>query len=111
MSVIKTNWEKVGGSGEGTVWKPMVVGDAVEGRYVKKEVSVGANKSNMYSLEQNDGEIIKVWGSTVIDGAFDNISSGLMVRIEYLGEETGKNNRKYKNYDIYKGIVTPSEDL
>jgi hypothetical protein len=51
----------------------------------------------MYSLETPDG-IVKVWGSTVLDGRMDKIEVGKTIKIESLGKAQGKN---YYLFNVY----------
>lgn len=79
----------------------------VQGVYTSKKTNVGPNKSNMYMLRTEDGTV-GVWGSTVIDSKFEQISMGSEVKVEFLGVETGKTGKEYKDYKVqYK----PSEDV
>lgn len=86
------------------------VGDSIEGRYIGKKENVGKNKSNVYTLETEDGRKIGVWGSTVLDSKFQNIGIGKMVAIEYLGEKTGKTGSRYKDYKVGTGIDVVGDD-
>lgn len=88
------------GSGGGESWKPENVGDVVFGTYRAMKTNVGKHNSNVYVI-QEDGkdETTSVWGSTVIDGRFEEIPVGSRVKIEYLGEVSGKS-AKYKDYKI-----------
>ena len=76
----------------------------VEGVYVNKDTEVGPNKSNMYHLEQGDGSIVKVWGSTVLDNKFaelekESVFGQTKVKITFLGMEKGKRG-EYKNWKL-----------
>lgn len=73
----------------------------IEGIYKKKEEDVGPNNSRMYSFETEKG-LLKVWGSTVLDGRMDKIPLGANVRIESLGKPQGKN---------YYNFIVSVEDL
>jgi hypothetical protein len=62
---------------------------------------------NVYDLETADG-VKTVFGSTVIDGKITADKMDSVVRIEFLGMETGiKSGREYKNFKISFG--TPKE--
>lgn len=72
------------GSGGGESWKPENVGDVVFGTYRAMKTNVGKHNSNVYVI-QEDGkdETTSVWGSTVIDGRFEEIPVGSRVKIEF----------------------------
>ena len=59
------------------------------GLLVKIKKEVGKFKSNVYSFIQEDGEILKVWGSTTTDDKLDDIHIGKFVILRYLGMEKG----------------------
>ncbi len=84
----------------------LTVGDSIEGVYVSKKENVGANSSNVYALRTAGGELVGVWGSTVIDAQFDNISLGSEVALEYLGLRKPKSGGKpYKDFFVGIGEV------
>jgi hypothetical protein len=96
----KDEWIEAGAM-EGEVWTPEKEGDIIQGQYVGVETGVGVNKSNLYSLkEENKDEPTKVWGSKVLDAKFAEIEVGNMVQIEYLGREKGDKPQPYKNYRV-----------
>jgi hypothetical protein len=87
---------------------PLTEGDSVEGRYISKKEDVGANKSNVYVIQTEDGELVGVWGSTVIDAKFANIEIGSQVAIEYVGVKKAKvGNKTYK--DFFVGVAEEAE--
>lgn len=72
----------------------------VIGTYKAQKSNVGPNNSNMYMLrEDGEDEDTGVWGSTVIDGRFDEIPIGSRVRVEYLGKKEGKRGQ-FKDYSV-----------
>ncbi len=70
------------------------------GLLVEIRSNIGENKSHVYELVQKDGESLQVWGSTTIDGKLNPSDIGKFVKLEYLGMETGKSGRDYKNIDV-----------
>lgn len=87
------------GSGSGDAWIP-TERPTIFGTYKAKKSNVGPNNSNMYMIREDDKEEdTGVWGSTVLDGRFDEIPVGSRVKIDYLGEEKGKR-ATYKNYKV-----------
>lgn len=99
MTKNKDDWTKVEMS---PAWKPEKEGDSVEGLFTRMEENVGDNNSNMYYLEQDNGETIGVWGSTVLDVRLKNVKVGEMVKVVYQGvKKSEKTKRDYKDYDVY----------
>jgi len=76
----------------------------VQGKYVKKDTDVGENGSNMYKLEQEDGSIVSVWGSTVLDNKMDNVGIGQTIQIKFLGKKPSPN-RKGKEYKDFAVLI------
>jgi|TARA_Y100000296_G_C5176928_1_gene260641 hypothetical protein len=76
--------------------------DTIQGVYTGKKENVGVNKSTIYILDVK-GENIGVWGSTVLDGRFENIKEGTEVKIEYLGyKDAEKGGKSYKDYRVFQ---------
>jgi hypothetical protein len=85
-------------------------GDSIEGVYVSKKENVGANSSNVYVLKTDEGELVGVWGSTVIDAKFENIALNTEVAIEFVGMKTPKKGGKqYKDFFVGVGEVLEPE--
>ena|ERR1051325_10206396 len=70
------------------------------GKFVRVKTNVGAHNSNVYVMRKEDGTELGVWGSTVINGRFEEIPVGSLVKIEALGEVKSKTGTKYKDYLI-----------
>lgn len=91
-------WKKVEQS---PTWDYKVDNEFV-GIYISREENVGPNNSNLYNFEKKNGEMIAVWGSSVLDVRFKNLKFGEEVKIEYLGkqksEQTG---REYHAFEVY----------
>ena len=101
MSDIK--WQEVRGNSD---FHDFDAKPILEGRYVKLEENVGANKSNVYHIETEDDEIIKVWGCTVLDDRFANIPIGTMVQIEL----KNKVPNRYGNLTLIYAVRRAVED-
>ncbi len=71
----------------------------------------GDNKSTVYELVQKDGESLRVWGSTTMDNKIQPSDVGKFVKIAYLGTETSKRGKEYKNIDVefYIGDPLPAQ--
>ena len=99
MSDIK--WQEVRGNSDFHDFDSEPI---LEGKYVKLEENVGANKSNVYHIEATEGdETIKVWGCTVLDDRFANIPIGTMVQIEL----KNKVPNRYGNLTLIYAVRVP----
>ena len=80
-------------------WKPEA-GAKLEGKLVNKENGIGANDSMLYTIEQEDGEKVKIWGSTALNPLLEEIMIGTNIQIEFCGMEknpaTGRNFKSFK---------------
>lgn len=86
------------GSGSSKAWDREGV---LVGLYAGKKTNVGPNNSNLYLIEvEGEEEQIGVWGSTVLDGRFEEIPEGSLVKIECLGKETSKRGNQFTNYKV-----------
>jgi hypothetical protein len=84
----------------------------LEGLLTQKKTNVGANNSNVYIIELKDkpGEIVNVWGSTVLDTKLAQVNVGEEVRIEYMGEvESKKGGRKYRDFKLFHRLAALKE--
>lgn len=85
-------------TGQSTAWDEKGV---LVGKYIRVKTDVGVHKSNVYVLRKEDGTELGVWGSTVIDGRFEEIPQRSLVSIEYAGDKTPRNGGKpYKEFAI-----------
>lgn len=85
-----------------TTWnKDLTVGATLEGRYLKKEVFEGNYGTSVkYVIETEAGEKLGVYSSASLLNQFKNIPEGSYVWITYNGEETSKNGRPVKVYEV-----------
>ena len=67
-------------------WSYEQVSDAVMGVYLNSQDEVGENKSKVYNLEQPNGKVISVWGSTVLNHKMNLVKFGDDIKIVYLGK-------------------------
>jgi hypothetical protein len=74
--------------------------DPVEGKFLKMESEVGPNKSKMYTVETENGEV-KVWGSTVLDDKLMGVPQGTYIKIEYEGKLKSKKGAEYHSYKVF----------
>lgn len=75
----------------------------IEGVLAEKKENVGPNGSNLYVLEDQEGNKTGVWGSAIIDSRLQNAEIGLLIKIEYLGlEKSPKTGREYHNFKLSK---------
>lgn len=81
--------------------KDLNIGDKIEGVYLKKEIFNGKyGDTEKYVIEIADGEKLGVFSSATLARQFQNIPEGAYVWIEYKGEETSKNGRPVKVYEV-----------
>lgn len=81
--------------------KDLTIGDKIEGKYIKKEIFNGKyGDTEKYVIETKDGEKLGVFSSATLARQFQNIPEGVYVWIEYKGEETSKNGRPVKVYEV-----------
>lgn len=107
-----TNWDDIAEVNGGTdsTWdstKPLI------GKFLRTETNVGPNESNMYHIQTEDGKVVGVWGSTVLDTKFQNVKEGSLVRVESLGLKTNpKTKREFKDYSLkVKPLPEAVEDV
>ncbi len=94
------DWQEAG-SGTNETWKPENEGDTIQGLYQSKKENVGVNNSNIYLiLVDGQEEAVSIWGSTVLDTKFQEISIGSEVKIEYLGKVKSKAPQPYKDFKV-----------
>lgn len=94
-----SDWQEAGSGGE--TWKPENVGDSIQGLLTAVKENVGINNSKVYMIEkEGEEEPYSVWGSTVLDTKFQEISVGSEVKIEYLGQVKGKGPKPYKDFKV-----------
>lgn len=87
----------------GNAWKPEKDGDFVEGLLVRVEEKVGPNESMMYHIEQlSNREVIRVWGTTILDSRMSEVVVGKQVKITYKGlaEKGGRGKNKPKIFKV-----------
>lgn len=81
--------------------KDLAAGATLEGRYIKKEIFDGQfGTTEKYIIETSDGEKMGVFSSSSLARQFKNIPEGSYVWITYKGEETSKNGRPVKVYEV-----------
>jgi hypothetical protein len=102
--MANNDWQQVGGTTNADSWKPEKEGDSIEGQYIDKRENVGPNGSNLYTLEQEDGTMRAVWGSTVIDDRMSTIKLGDMVKLVYVGKVPSKTPGRSpaKVFDVFR---------
>jgi len=81
--------------------KSLSVGDSIEGVYVSKKEDVGVNKSAIYVIRTPTGELVGVWGSTVLNSKMASVNVGQFIAIEFIGMKTPKSGGKpYKDWFV-----------
>lgn len=73
------------------------------GCFLGVETEVGPNKSNLYSFKKEDGEIMAVWGNTILDMRFKNLELGDKVKVIFKGKvKSPKTGREYNDFEVFK---------
>ena len=81
--------------------KDLEPGASIEGKYIKKESYDGNyGRTEKYVIETKDGEKYGVFSSASLANQFKNVPEGSYVWITYKGEETSKNGRPVKVYEV-----------
>lgn len=85
-----------------TTWnKNLEVGATLEGVYLKKETFTGKyGNTEKYIIEREDGEKFGVYSSASLERQFSNVPEGSFVWVTFKGEETSKNGRPVKVYEV-----------
>jgi hypothetical protein len=82
-------------------WKPKKVRETLEGILKNVVPNRGRYKNrNMYLFENEDGEIIAVMGTTILDKILPQYV-GKKIKIEYTGRGINKNQVEYQLFDVY----------
>ena len=86
----------------GNYWKPEKEDEEIEGILTRVEEKVGPNESMLYHVEQKGGEMIQVWGSTVLDMRMAQVKVGQELKIIYKGlaEKGGRGKNKPKLFKV-----------
>lgn len=81
--------------------KDLEPGATIEGKYIKKETYDGNyGRTEKYVIETKEGEKYGVFSSASLANQFKNVPEGSYVWITYKGEETSKNGRPVKVYEV-----------
>lgn len=84
------------------IWnKDLTPGASIAGRYIKSEViDTKFGESEKYIIELDDGTKMGIYSSSSLQRQFKNVPEGAYVWVEYKGEETSKNGRPVKVYEV-----------
>jgi len=98
--MTKDKWEKVETS---PTWDFTIERELI-GTYVSAETNVGPNKSNLYTFKREDGELISVWGNTILDSRFKNLEEGDKVKIVYEGQKPSQKRpgKFFHSFEVYR---------
>ena len=92
------NWEKKKGA-------------VIEGAVHEKRTNIGPNDSNLYVIDQGKGELVSIWGDTLMDAFFRNMTKGTVIKITYKGKTTSeKTGRSFHDYEFEYDEETRSQD-
>jgi hypothetical protein len=74
----------------------------LEGVFEKFEEGIGANESRMYTIRKENGEVVKTWGTTVLDSRMEMVPLKATIKIVYKGyTKSPKTGREYKDFDVF----------
>lgn len=97
-----SEWKKVE---VGNTWNYKEEGAGAEfiGIYLSRDEHVGENDSTVYNFKTAEGEIIGVWGTTLLDIRLKNLQIGEEVKIVYLGlaQSEKRKGKSYHNFEVY----------
>ena len=90
----------------GTTWDPEVEPELI-GEYISRQENVGVNNSMLYEIKKDDGEVVSVWGSTVLDTRLKNLEGGERLKIVFNGlkDSPTKGRQPYKDYTVFHSKV------
>lgn len=87
--------------------RSVYLGSVLTGYYTGKKTDVGQNGSNLYEIQMSEegpnyGRLVAIWGSSLLDGRFDEVPLNSMVRITCLGIAQPKTprGRAYMNFKV-----------
>lgn len=76
------------------------VGQTIEGVYQDvEERDFGERTANLYTLLCDGDQVIRFWGSTVLDQHMARVPKGAWVQIIFMGE-AGQGNRRYRDFQV-----------
>lgn len=75
-------------------------GDKIHGFFVGKKMNVGKFNATIYTILKEDDTKSDVWGSTVLDSAFESIKMGAEVEIEFMGTKPSDKGNPVKIYEV-----------
>lgn len=87
-----------------TDWTYQDEGDFIEGILLQKQVKIGVNESNLYSIETPEG-VKNVWGAAILDSRMALTTVGDKIKITFKGlaeAKPGKNPAKIFKVEIDK---------
>lgn len=86
----------------GEIWNPSENDNKLTGKFIDVLEDVGRYQQKMYILDTDrlDGKYDKVFGYTSLDRQMKEITIGTVIKIEYLGKKTGKNQNIYNEYKV-----------
>ena len=97
-----SEWKKVD---VGNTWNYKEEGKDAEfiGVYLSKDEHIGENDSIVYNFKTADGDVVGVWGSTVLDVRLKNLEVGEEVKIVYLGLEPSekRKGKSFHNFSVW----------
>ncbi len=70
--------------------KTVYLGPVIQGILIGRKHDVGVNNSSVYNIQLQDGTVVTVWGSTVLDPKMQIVPDNSEVRITFEGFQKAK---------------------
>ena len=113
---MATKWKKVetGGGKMDQYWPGKAAdrkeGMFVEGTYEKKQPTrrPDGTEDHLYVLRTEDGKSVGVNSAAGLDRAMEQVQTGSLIRITFLGKQMGSNGRQFNNFQV--DVAETAED-
>lgn len=111
MAQTEENWDNATEvkAQTGSAWnqeEPLV------GKFIGTSENVGPNLSKMHNVRTDSGEVVGMWGSSVLDSKMAEVTVGDRIRVSFEGrKENPKTKHTFKDYKVMnKGQETVVPD-
>lgn len=98
QKTLKGSWKEIKG---GNLVNFDKASEFIEGKLVDVRTGQGKFESIVYDIEKNNGELVSVFGSTVLDGRMKRVSIGQFVKIQFNGVVESRDGRKYNDFSVF----------
>jgi hypothetical protein len=98
VSEKKIEWTEIKG---GNIFNFEKENETLEGKLVDVRADQGKYKSVVYDIEKADGELVSLFGATVLDGRMKRVKIGDYVKILFKGTVKSKTGREYADFQVF----------